>query len=271
MNRNPGFRVPALAEGRVGAASVGVTRGLVESGGEVVRLPVKDHLLYTVLRSLDPAFDLPVRAIDDGLGVAEASFEEGQAADDCTSDGVAEGLGGEGIACELRIQEPVPIPLGAELRGGLIVLGEKDSIALSQHVEAASVEDGLASYWMIDGKGNGEGELDRGLPVGHAEGLDDVRFERVLDEVLDQGEENPWEGLGFVEGDVVVPPEEGEGLEAFDQGLFLVFPTVVEGPASGFQPCRVGPAGVKVDILPLVGEVAEGGVVPIQGAFFKGR
>ena len=88
-----------------------------------------------------------------------------------------------------------------------------------------------------------------------------IKPKRPPGEFLFVGELSLAAGLRPVTG--VLP----HAVEARRLGKTLV----VENAASGLQPLGVSPSGVEVDISPLGGDGAEGGVVPVEGALAEGR
>ena len=114
---------------------------LVERHEVAVAIPSVDHVFYCFAQVLIPALDLPVRAIDNRLGVAESVFEDGDSTDDGASDRIAKAAGGKAISGELTIKNPVPVPLSAQLARSLIILDKEDPVPLGEHIEASTVQD----------------------------------------------------------------------------------------------------------------------------------
>ena len=244
---------------------------LVEGEGEEALPPVLDHEADRVLGGDEPALDLPVGAVDDGLCMAESGLEDGQAANDRPCDWVAKSTGRPAIPSELGIEKPIPGPLRAELTGRLVILDEKNGFALGQHVEAARVQEGVTCGRVPDiRERDGESELHCGGASGEAMGLDDIPVHWVLGEVLDQGEEKAVVGLGRALGRDEVSPEAGSVVQRAKDRSLLGQPLVVEGLAPTFQPGGVSPAEVEVDVAADWGDGAKGGIIPVGRALLEG-
>ncbi len=215
---------------------------LIEDEGKVPLVEEGEHHLDRVKGGFVPAIDHPVRAVDDGLRVAKVSGEEAHPADEEAGEGLPVLARGPAVPAELRVEGPVPSPLRAELRGGLIVQAEGHVFPQAEGVEAPGVEEGRAGVGVEDRERNGEGELD-GVPS-----IDEIAWDEwilikgILDEVVDQGEEEAVEGLlGGAEVGLAV--EVDKVHEPLGNGIVGGEVALVVGSAGALQPRSEGPAG----------------------------
>ena len=129
---------------------------------------------------------------------------------------------------------------------GLVVLAEEGTVPLSQHVEPADVEEMFACVRVADWQGHGEVELDP-VVLSEENGPDDVVLERVLDEIVDQGEESPLEGLQAFLRRLEVAVGQGEMVQAEGDGIVRGKLVLVVGSAGDLQ--AEGEDGPDVEML----------------------
>ena len=195
-----------------------------------------------------PSINLPLRTVGDYLSCIILGLENGNSSNNSPIYVHTGALSTPGISGELASEFPLPAPRGAQLRGCLFI---DDVVAASVPVDGvhlSDIEDGVASDWMSDVKGFGEGKFNSPLTRRHEDGgVFCIHPKGVVVAVKFKGSAHPFEGLGRVRGALKITIDFDEGADAFGDGILRRSSTFVEGLPGDFNRLGEGFSGDQVN------------------------